>query len=189
MSRFLRVAKPIAVVAGVWALGWGLVGFPLAVILALASGLPLQVFIVSVITVTIGFGILGFTAGAIFSIALSELAALLNSTPHKLSEILNSRIGVSFYDFVNGYRVREVQRRIKAGEARTQKMLALALDAGFASKSTFNEAFKKAHASDAIRFPRDRRSMTFGARAMTSGRRIRPCERPGRSRDTQRGVV
>jgi AraC-like DNA-binding protein len=76
-------------------------------------------------------------------LTLSELAVQLNSTPHKLSEILNSRIGKSFYDFVNGYRVREVQRRIQAGEARTRKMLALALDAGFASKSTFNEAFKK----------------------------------------------
>jgi AraC-like DNA-binding protein len=76
-------------------------------------------------------------------LTLPELAARVNSTPHKLSEILNSRIGLSFYDFVNGYRVREVQRRIQAGEARTRKMLALALDAGFASKSTFNEAFKK----------------------------------------------
>ena len=76
-------------------------------------------------------------------LTLPELAARLNSTPHKLSEILNSRIGLSFYDFVNGYRVREVQRRIQAGEARTRKMLALALDAGFASKSTFNETFKK----------------------------------------------
>jgi AraC-like DNA-binding protein len=44
---------------------------------------------------------------------------------------------------VNGYRVREVQRRIAAGEARTQKMLSLAMDAGFASKSTFNVVFKK----------------------------------------------
>jgi AraC-like DNA-binding protein len=44
---------------------------------------------------------------------------------------------------VNGYRVREVQRRIKAGDARALKMLALALDAGFASKSTFNQSFKK----------------------------------------------
>jgi len=76
-------------------------------------------------------------------LTLPELAALLNSTPHKLSEILNSRLDMSFYDFVNGYRVRDVQRRIQAGEARTRKMLALALDAGFASKSTFNEAFKK----------------------------------------------
>jgi AraC-like DNA-binding protein len=60
-----------------------------------------------------------------------------------LSEVLNSRIGQTFYDFVNAYRVREVQRRIQAGEARALKILALALDAGFASKSTYNQAFKK----------------------------------------------
>ena len=76
-------------------------------------------------------------------LTLADLAALLNTTPHKLSEVLNSQVGQTFYDFVNGYRVREVQRRIKAGEARALKMLALAMDAGFASKSTFNEAFKK----------------------------------------------
>jgi len=76
-------------------------------------------------------------------LTLADLAARLDTTPHKLSEVLNDKIGLTFYDFVNGYRVREVQRRIKAGEARALKMLALALDAGFASKSTFNEAFKK----------------------------------------------
>jgi AraC-like DNA-binding protein len=76
-------------------------------------------------------------------LTLPELAARLESTPHKLSEVLNVQIGQTFYDFVNGYRVREVQRRITAGDARTTKMLALALDAGFASKSTFNQAFKK----------------------------------------------
>ncbi|HVZ47500.1 MAG TPA: helix-turn-helix domain-containing protein, partial [Gemmatimonadaceae bacterium] len=52
-------------------------------------------------------------------------------------------VGQTFYDFVNSYRVRDVQRRIAAGEARTRKMLALAMDAGFASKSTFNDAFRK----------------------------------------------
>jgi AraC-like DNA-binding protein len=76
-------------------------------------------------------------------LTLSDLAARLDSTPHKLSEVLNAQMGQTFYDFVNGYRVREVQRRITAGEARSLKMLALAMDAGFASKSTFNEVFKK----------------------------------------------
>jgi AraC-like DNA-binding protein len=76
-------------------------------------------------------------------LTLAMLAERLDSTPHKLSEVLNAEIGETFYDFVNGYRVREVQRRIKAGDARALKMLALALDAGFASKSTFNQAFKK----------------------------------------------
>ena len=76
-------------------------------------------------------------------LTLADLASLLNTTPHKLSEVLNSQIGETFYDFVNGYRVREVQRRLAAGEGRALKMLSLALDAGFASKSTFNQVFKK----------------------------------------------
>jgi AraC-like DNA-binding protein len=76
-------------------------------------------------------------------LTLADLAARLDTSPHKLSEVLNAQIGQTFYDFVNGYRVREVQRRIAAGEAKRVKMLALAMDAGFASKSTFNLVFKK----------------------------------------------
>lgn len=76
-------------------------------------------------------------------LTLADLAVRLECTPHKLSEVLNAEIGQTFYDFVNGYRVRDVQRRIEAGEARSRKLLALALDAGFASKSTFNQVFKK----------------------------------------------
>jgi AraC-like DNA-binding protein len=76
-------------------------------------------------------------------LTLTDLAGRLNTTPHKLSAVLNSQMHQTFYDFVNGYRVREVQRRIKAGDTRSLKMLALAMDAGFASKSTFNEVFKK----------------------------------------------
>jgi AraC-like DNA-binding protein len=76
-------------------------------------------------------------------LTLTDLASRLNSTPHKVSLVLNSEMRQTFYDFVNGYRVREVQRRIRAGDARTLKMLALAMDAGFASKSAFNDVFKK----------------------------------------------
>jgi AraC-like DNA-binding protein len=76
-------------------------------------------------------------------LTLPDLASRLNSTPHKVSAVLNAEMQQTFYDFVNGYRVREVQRRIRAGDARSLKMLALAMDAGFASKSAFNEVFKK----------------------------------------------
>lgn len=76
-------------------------------------------------------------------LTLAQLAETLQTTPHKLSEVLNGEIGETFYDFVNGYRVRDVQRRLAAGEGRTRKMLALAMDAGFSSKSTFNQVFKK----------------------------------------------
>jgi len=76
-------------------------------------------------------------------LTLADLADRLATSPHKLSEVLNSELGQTFYDFVNRYRVREVQRRIAAGEAERVTMLSLALDAGFASKSTFNLVFKK----------------------------------------------
>jgi AraC-like DNA-binding protein len=76
-------------------------------------------------------------------LTLADLADRLSTSPHKLSEVLNSQVGQTFYDFVNGYRVREVQRRIAAGEAERVTMLSLALEAGFASKSTFNLVFKK----------------------------------------------
>lgn len=76
-------------------------------------------------------------------LTLADLAVRLRTTPHKLSEVLNAEVGQSFYDYVNGYRVREVQRRIAAGDAERLTILSLALDAGFASKSTFNLVFKK----------------------------------------------
>ncbi len=76
-------------------------------------------------------------------LTLDDLATRLATSPHKLSEVLNSQLGQTFYDFVNGYRVKEVQRRIAAGDAQQVTILSLALDAGFASKSTFNLVFKK----------------------------------------------
>ena len=76
-------------------------------------------------------------------LTLADLAERLRTTPHKLSEVLNAQVGQTFYDFVNGYRVREVQRRIMAGDAERLTILNIALDAGFASKSTFNLVFKK----------------------------------------------
>lgn len=77
------------------------------------------------------------------NLTLAELAERLHTTPHKLSEVLNSQLEQTFYDFVNGYRVQDVQRRIADERSKHLTILSLAIDAGFASKSTFNEVFKK----------------------------------------------
>jgi len=76
-------------------------------------------------------------------LTLPDLADRLGTTPHKLSEVLNAQLGQTFYDFVNGYRVRDVQARMADPASRNLTLLSLALDAGFASKSTFNAVFKK----------------------------------------------
>ena len=44
---------------------------------------------------------------------------------------------------MNGYRVAEVQRRLAAPDARRFTLLAIALDSGFNSKTTFNRIFKQ----------------------------------------------
>jgi AraC-like DNA-binding protein len=76
-------------------------------------------------------------------LTLPTLAERLSTTPHKLSEVLNAELSQTFYDFVNGYRVDDVRRRLAEAESRHLNVLALAMDAGFASKSTFNQVFKK----------------------------------------------
>jgi len=75
-------------------------------------------------------------------LTLADLAERLQTSPHKLSEVLNTQLSQTFYDFVNGYRVREIQRRPAEEGTRNLTLLSLALDAGFASKSTFNAVFK-----------------------------------------------
>ena len=76
-------------------------------------------------------------------LTLPALAERLGSTPHKLSEVLNRELSQTFYDFVNGYRVDEVRGRLADPGTKHLNILALGLNAGFASKSTFNQAFKK----------------------------------------------
>jgi hypothetical protein len=75
VDRFFRIAKSVAVVAGVWALGWSAVGLIIGIIFGLATALPLAfpIFIAAVVNTTIGFGVLGFAAGVVFSIALALL--------------------------------------------------------------------------------------------------------------------
>lgn len=76
-------------------------------------------------------------------LTLADLAERLDTTPHKLSEVLNGELAQTFYDFVNGYRVDDVRRRLAEAKSRQANVLALAMDAGFSSKSTFNQVFKK----------------------------------------------
>jgi AraC-like DNA-binding protein len=75
-------------------------------------------------------------------LTLQELAEEMDISPHNLSEILNTRIGKNFYDFVNGYRVEEAMRRLRDPRLAHLTVLAIAEESGFNSKSTFNAFFR-----------------------------------------------
>ena len=71
---------------------------------------------------------------------LSEKTGLSNSY---LSQIINQKDGRNFFDFINEYRIEEVKEKMKDPNFDHYTILAIAQDAGFKSKSTFNAFFKK----------------------------------------------
>jgi AraC-like DNA-binding protein len=79
------------------------------------------------------------------TITLSALAKKLDTNASVLSRVINTGTQQNFNDFINGYRIQEVVKKLKAGEHRLQTLLGIAFDCGFNSKATFNRAFKKAN--------------------------------------------
>ena len=75
------------------------------------------------------------------NLTLNSMAERLDFPLHHLSQIINQFEKQNFNDFVNKYRVEEFIER--AARDKQFSFLALALDSGFNSKSTFNSVFKK----------------------------------------------
>lgn len=76
-------------------------------------------------------------------LTLTSLASQLALSRNSLSEIINSGTGSNFYDFVNKHRVEEVKQLLENPKFKDYTILAIAFEAGFPSKSTFNSIFKK----------------------------------------------
>lgn len=74
-------------------------------------------------------------------LSLAELSSSLDTSPNQLSQVINQFEQVNFHDFINIYRVEEFIK--KASNNKNFSYLALALDSGFNSKSSFNGIFKK----------------------------------------------
>ncbi|HEV2081662.1 MAG TPA: AraC family transcriptional regulator [Brevundimonas sp.] len=76
-------------------------------------------------------------------LTLSGLARKLGTNAGYLSRAVNEGLGVNFSTFVNDLRSDEVAERLLAGS--DEGVLDLALEAGFASKASFNRAFLARH--------------------------------------------
>ena len=73
----------------------------------------------------------------------SELAELMNINAPELSRLLNERIGMSFFEYVNYHRIHEFIRLAQSPMIQQKTLLGIAQEAGFQSKSTFNKSFKQ----------------------------------------------
>ncbi|AQA19588.1 AraC family transcriptional regulator [Halioglobus japonicus] len=76
-------------------------------------------------------------------LSLPELATRLGCSINHLSQAINEGHGVSFFDFINRYRVQEATNILVQDESASPSILDVALAVGFNSTSTFYAAFKK----------------------------------------------
>jgi len=76
-------------------------------------------------------------------LTLTSLAVKLNIHPHDLSRIINVGMEKNFSDFINGFRVREVARKMHDPVHDRLTLLGIAYESGFNSKRTFNRVFKE----------------------------------------------
>lgn len=76
-------------------------------------------------------------------LTVAKLAEVLSIPAPHLSQTINERLNQTFVDFVNTYRVEEAKRMLADPLKRHFTVLAIAEEAGFNSKSSFNSVFKK----------------------------------------------
>lgn len=74
---------------------------------------------------------------------LDTLANELNLSRSHLSRIINSELKTTFSDYLNVLRVNEAKKYLLMPEFSNYTLVAIGLEAGFNSKTTFNSAFKK----------------------------------------------
>ena len=74
---------------------------------------------------------------------INEVAVSLDIPAREVSFIINQHFNQRFTDFVNMYRIKYVNQKIKTGYLNKFTVESLSKEAGFSSKSTFNVAFKK----------------------------------------------
>lgn len=76
-------------------------------------------------------------------LTVQKLADQLSIPSNYLSQTINERMGKTFSDFINSYRVEEAKERLLDPSFEHLSILGIAVDVGFNSKSSFNAVFKK----------------------------------------------
>ncbi|MEM6396800.1 MAG: helix-turn-helix domain-containing protein [Bacteroidota bacterium] len=74
---------------------------------------------------------------------LQQLAEMLDVKPYLLSNCLRDEIGQKFTDYINAFRIAEVERMLGTPGYEHFTLLGLGMEAGFNSKSSFHRAVKR----------------------------------------------
>ena len=77
------------------------------------------------------------------SISLEKLSEELNMSMGKLSMLVNQRSQQNFSDYINSLRINDAKKLLSNPDFKDYTIVAIGLECGFNSKSTFYTAFKK----------------------------------------------
>ncbi len=77
------------------------------------------------------------------NITINTFAEMLNSNRNYVSQVLNEKLNKTFSIFINEFRVKEARKQLSNPANQNLTIEAIAFQAGFGSKSTFNTVFKK----------------------------------------------
>ena len=76
-------------------------------------------------------------------LSLQELADQVDEKRYFLSIVINQKHNKNFFEFINEYRVEEVKANMKDPKNKYLKIISIAYDSGFNSKTSFNRIFKQ----------------------------------------------
>lgn len=76
-------------------------------------------------------------------LTLPKLAKAVDCSVNHLSQVINSGLGVSFFDYLNRYRIEHAKQLLSEPDSQNGAVLNIALTVGFSSNSTFYAAFKR----------------------------------------------
>ncbi|MGI9270390.1 MAG: helix-turn-helix domain-containing protein [Woeseiaceae bacterium] len=76
-------------------------------------------------------------------LTLPKLAKEVDCSVNHLSQVINAGFGMSFFDFLNKYRIDHARKLLTTLDGRTNAILNIAFTVGFNSNSAFYAAFKK----------------------------------------------
>jgi AraC-like DNA-binding protein len=76
-------------------------------------------------------------------LSLDNLAESLSYPPRKVSQVMNDDFNQNFFDYINSYRIREAEQRLRDSLDPKLTVLEVMYACGFNSKSSFNTIFKQ----------------------------------------------
>ena len=76
-------------------------------------------------------------------LTLPKLASAIDCSVNHLSQVINAGFGVSFFDYLNRYRVDHARHLLGSAEGASSAILNIAFAVGFNSNSAFYAAFRK----------------------------------------------